>query len=73
MLCMFFSHILETKIIHHTGELYGVCDMAPQTWRELGLVVAMDSYAPGKELVRENAGLGGPMYAFLYLNVNVSI
>jgi hypothetical protein len=42
MLGMFFSHILETKIIHYTGELDGAHDMAPYAWCEFGLVLAMD-------------------------------
>jgi hypothetical protein len=39
---MFFSHILETKIIHYKGELDGAHDMAPYAWCEFGLVLAMD-------------------------------
>jgi hypothetical protein len=42
MLDMLLSHILDTKIIHHKGELDGACAMAPKARREFGLVVGMD-------------------------------
>jgi hypothetical protein len=42
MVGMLFSHILYTKMIHYKGELDGASDMVPETWRELGLMEAMD-------------------------------
>jgi hypothetical protein len=39
---MLVSKILYTKIIHDKGELDGSSNMAPETWCELGLMVAMD-------------------------------
>jgi hypothetical protein len=42
MLDIFLSHIFDTKVIHRKGELNEVCNMLQETWREFGLVVAME-------------------------------
>jgi hypothetical protein len=47
--------------------------MSPEARFELGLMVAMDSHATGKEMVGEDAGLGHAIYAFLHLNVHMTI
>jgi hypothetical protein len=70
---VFFSHILYTKIIHDKGELDGAINMAPETWCELGLMVAMDGQTTGKELVGEDVGLGQAIHAFLHLNLHMAI
>jgi hypothetical protein len=42
---------MYTKIIHHYCELDGASNMSPESRCELGLMVAMDDQAMGKELV----------------------